>query len=74
MMMVAAVSTSIASGRACSVPTSGPGTEWLEDARIDPRRLPDSASGVPATGQARPFDILLLKGSVWQGNAAGGSP
>lgn len=51
----------------------GPGTEWLEDARIDPWRLPGSASGVSATGQARPFDILLLKGSVWQGNAAGGA-
>jgi hypothetical protein len=51
----------------------GPGTEWLEDPRIDPRGLPGTAAGAPATGQARPFDILLLKGSAWQGNAAGGA-
>jgi hypothetical protein len=51
----------------------GSGTEWLEDPRIDPRRLPGSAAGAPATGRARAFDILLLKGSAWQGNAAGGA-
>ncbi|RKT45456.1 DUF1826 domain-containing protein [Thiocapsa rosea] len=51
----------------------GPGTEWLDDPRIDPLGLPGSAAGAPATGQARPFDILLLKGSAWQGNAAGGA-
>ncbi len=51
----------------------GPGTEWLDDPRIDPLGLPGSAVGAPATGQARPFDILLLKGSAWQGNAAGGA-
>jgi hypothetical protein len=51
----------------------GPGTEWLDDPRIDPWDLPGSASGAPATGQARPFDIVLLKGSTWQGNAAGGA-
>jgi hypothetical protein len=52
---------------------SGPGTEWLDDPRIDPRGLPGSAAGAPATGQAQPFDIVLLKGSAWQGNAAGGA-
>lgn len=51
----------------------GPGTEWLDDPRIDPRGLPGTAAGAPATGQAQPFDILLLKGSAWQGNAAGGA-
>jgi hypothetical protein len=51
----------------------GPGTEWLDDPRIDPRGLPGSAADAPATGQARPFDILLLKGSAWQGDAAGGA-
>ncbi|UHD18496.1 DUF1826 domain-containing protein [Thiocapsa bogorovii] len=51
----------------------GPGTEWLDDPRIDPRGLLGSAADAPATGQARPFDILLLKGSAWQGNAAGGA-
>jgi hypothetical protein len=51
----------------------GPGTEWLDAPGIDPRGLPGSAAGVPATGQARPFDIVLLKGSAWQGNAAGGA-
>jgi hypothetical protein len=51
----------------------GPGTQWLDDPRIDPQRLPGSAAGAPASGQAQPFDILLLKGSAWQGNAAGGA-
>lgn len=51
----------------------GPGTEWLDAPGIDPRDLPGSAAGAPATGQARPFDILLLKGSAWQDNAAGGA-
>jgi hypothetical protein len=51
----------------------GPGTQWLDDPWIDPRGLPGSAAGATATGQARPFDILLLKGSAWQGNAAGGA-
>jgi hypothetical protein len=51
----------------------GPGTEWLDDPGIDRRRLPGSAAGAPASGQARPFDIVLLKGSAWQGNAAGGA-
>ena len=51
----------------------GPGTQWLDAPGIDPRGLPGSAAGAPASGQARPFDILLLKGSAWQGNAAGGA-
>lgn len=51
----------------------GPGTEWLDAPGIDPRGLPGSAAGAPATGQARPFDILLLKGTAWQGNVAGGA-
>jgi len=51
----------------------GPGTEWLDDPRIDPRRLPGSAGDAAASGQAQPWDILLLKGSAWQGNARGGA-
>jgi hypothetical protein len=51
----------------------GPGTEWLDAPRIDPRGLPGSAADAPASGQARPFDILLLKGSAWPGNANGGA-
>jgi hypothetical protein len=51
----------------------GPGTQWLDAPGIDPRGLPGSAAGAPATGQARPFDIVLLKGSAWQDNAAGGA-
>jgi hypothetical protein len=51
----------------------GPGTEWLDAPGIDPRGLPGSAAGAPASGHARPFDILLLKGSAWQGNATGGA-
>lgn len=52
---------------------SGPGTEWLDDPRIDPACLPRSAAGTSATGQAQPFDILLLKGRAWQGNEAAGA-
>ena len=51
----------------------GPGTEWLDAPGIDPRNLSGSAAGAPATGQARPFDIVLLKGTAWQGNVAGGA-
>ncbi|CRI67101.1 conserved hypothetical protein [Thiocapsa sp. KS1] len=51
----------------------GPGTQWLDAPGIDPRGLPGSAADAPATGQARPFDIVLLKGCAWQGNAAGGA-
>lgn len=52
---------------------SGPGTEWLDDPRIDPACLPRSAAGASATGRAQPFDILLLKGRAWQGNEAAGA-
>jgi hypothetical protein len=52
---------------------SGPGTEWLDDPRIDLACLPSSAAGAAATGQAQPFDIVLLKGRAWQGNAAAGA-
>jgi hypothetical protein len=51
----------------------GPGTEWLDDPGIDLGRLPGSAADTPASGQAQPCDILLLKGSAWQGNAGGGA-
>lgn len=51
----------------------GPGTEWLNGRGIDRSALPGSAAGAPPSGRADPGDILLLKGSAWQGNAGGGA-
>lgn len=55
----------------------GPGTEWLDDAGIDRRGLPDSAAPLgtllPPTGHAAPGDIVLLKGAAWQGNDGRGA-
>jgi hypothetical protein len=51
----------------------GPGTEWLDDSEspiAQPSSLPASA---PPSGQAAPFDLVLLKGSLWQGNAERGA-
>ena len=62
----------------------GPGTEWLADHAADRSRLgplsagmPDETSGLildpAAIGSAPPFSIVLLKGSLWQGNAGRGA-
>ncbi|WP_082674103.1 DUF1826 domain-containing protein [Thiohalocapsa sp. ML1] len=51
----------------------GPGTEWLDDAAApgaDPAGIP---STTPPSGRAAPFDLVLLKGGLWQGNAGRGA-
>jgi hypothetical protein len=51
----------------------GPGTQWLDDAAspvTDPALLP---ADEPPSGQAAPFDLVLLKGGLWQGNAGRGA-
>lgn len=61
----------------------GPGTEWVEDARVDRRFLgaasggqPDALSGLLLAGHRieaiPPFAVALLKGSLWQGNGGRG--
>jgi hypothetical protein len=52
---------------------SGPGTEWLDDAVVDRAALRDGAAELAPGGRAAPFDIVLLKGSAWQGNAERGA-
>ena len=47
---------------------SGPGTQWLADPALDRASLPEGAMHRDPSGQAGPWDILLLKGSAWQGN------
>ncbi len=52
----------------------GPGTEWLDDRRLHRLDLGEEATQLrPATGCAEAFDIVLLKGSAWPGNAARGA-
>jgi len=62
----------------------GPATEWLDDCYVNRDRLgngsdglPDETSGAMRPGaeieSAKPFDVVLLKGSLWQGNAARGA-
>lgn len=62
----------------------GPGTEWIDDAGVDRDRLgrgsnglPDHASGLfdrgTAVEAASPFDVVLLKGTLWPDNAARGA-
>ena len=57
----------------------GPGTEWVDDAAVDRRflgaasgGLPDENSGLLLAGHRieaiAPFNVALLKGSLWQGN------
>jgi hypothetical protein len=50
----------------------GPGTEWLDDTHqdLEPLNAPDRAE---ATGRAKAFDIVLLKGTLWQGNGNWGA-
>lgn len=61
----------------------GPGTEWLEDACADRRKLGHGANGLgdehsglildaDGIGQVPPYAIALLKGELWQGNAGQG--
>jgi len=61
----------------------GPGTEWLEDACADRRKLGSGANGMDdehsglilstaGIGQVPPYAIALLKGELWQENAGRG--
>lgn len=50
----------------------GPGTEWLDDTGIDRGRL-RALQPMPPSDRAAAFDIVLLKGSLWQGNAGRGA-
>lgn len=62
----------------------GPGTEWVDDTQIDRSKLGRGANGQPDTKSglftnevsvetASPFDVVLLKGTLWQGNAMQGA-
>jgi hypothetical protein len=57
----------------------GPGTEWLEHEAVERRflngtvdRPPDETSGLLRRGaqiyQAKPFDVVVLKGDLWPNN------
>jgi hypothetical protein len=61
----------------------GPGTEWLDDSHADRSRLAgrvnrgtDEESGLilhaSAVQRVAPFAVVLLKGSLWQGNGKRG--
>jgi hypothetical protein len=50
----------------------GPGTEWLDDGAV-PITDPALPSADASRGRAAPFDLVLLKGSLWQGNAGRGA-
>lgn len=51
----------------------GPGTEWLDDAAAPVTDLALLPADAPPSGQAAPLDLVLLKGSLWQGNAGRGA-
>jgi hypothetical protein len=51
----------------------GPGTEWLWDTGIDRTTLPGSVADRSPDGSASAGDIVLLKGSLWQGNTGRGA-
>lgn len=51
----------------------GPGTEWLDGIGIDRTTLPGRVADRPPDGSASAGDIVLLKGSLWQGNAGCGA-
>lgn len=63
----------------------GPGTEWIDDVQVDRTRLGAGANGLPDTQSglfttdetsieaASCFDVVLLKGTLWQGNTAQGA-
>ncbi len=45
----------------------GPGTQWLDDQSTERRNLPLGRMEEDAFLQAAPGEIVLLKGSLWQG-------
>lgn len=51
----------------------GPGTEWLDGPLPERGARADGAAQPEPSGRAEPFDIVLLKGSAWQGNAGRGA-
>ena len=63
----------------------GPGTEWIDDVQVDRTRLGSGANGLPDTQSglfttdetsieaASCFDVVLLKGTLWQDNTAQGA-
>lgn len=61
----------------------GAGTEWLAEADADRRYLGAASGGLPdadsglmrggKVGRSAAGDVLLLKGSLWQGNAGRGA-
>ncbi|MDX6765968.1 MAG: DUF1826 domain-containing protein [Candidatus Methylacidiphilales bacterium] len=62
----------------------GPGTQWIDDCHADRSKLgpgsgglPDHLSGLFGPGtqvqEAAVGDVVLLKGSLWQGNAGRGA-
>lgn len=51
----------------------GPGTQWLADQDVDRGDLRPDPTGEEAYIQAVPGEIVLLKGSLWQGNEAYGA-
>jgi len=51
----------------------GPGTEWLDDQGIDKARLKDPAVVSSSCQRAAAGDVVLLKGSLWQGNEGFGA-
>ena len=46
----------------------GPGTQWLDDQSVDRRDLQSDNAENGDFVEARPGEIVLLKGSLWQGN------
>lgn len=51
----------------------GPGTEWLKDQSIDRHRLADIDTAAADICEAPVFALVLLKGTLWQGNQQGGA-
>jgi hypothetical protein len=53
----------------------GEGTQWLDDSGLGPdeREMLKTHPSDDRLGQAAPFDILLLKGSLWQNNETRGA-
>jgi len=62
----------------------GAGSEWVDHGAVDRRRMGHAADGVAddrsgllrpgaVIERARPFDLVLFKGTAWPGNAARGA-
>jgi hypothetical protein len=51
----------------------GPGTQWLADQGVDRRDLRSAQTGGAAWIQADAGEIVLLKGTLWQGNEGFGA-